>query len=71
MATTTLYLETAEAAALTRLSESYLEKLRGSGKGPLFAKLGRRVVYRHPDVTAWVDARLRPSTSAVTASSVD
>lgn len=70
METAALYLETAEAAAFCRLSKSYLDKLRCRGGGPLFLKLGRRVRYRPADLINWVDARLRTSTSATSASRV-
>jgi predicted DNA-binding transcriptional regulator AlpA len=56
-------LSVSEVAVLTGLSASFLNKLRLSGGGPPFAKLGRRVVYRHAKVVAWVDEQSHRSTS--------
>jgi excisionase family DNA binding protein len=52
-----------EAAALLRLSERTLERLRITGLGPVFVKAGRRVLYRESDLEAWVESRVRGSTS--------
>jgi hypothetical protein len=52
-----------QAASYTCLSASTLNKLRVFGGGPLFLKLGRRVVYDVADLDAWLDARRRRSTS--------
>jgi excisionase family DNA binding protein len=40
-----------------------LERFRVSGDGPRFVKAGRLVRYRVEDVDAWVNARVRHSTS--------
>lgn len=45
------------------LAESTLEKLRCSGEGPKFVKLGRAVRYRVADLDAFVAARVVSSTS--------
>ena len=46
------------------LSQSKLAKLRCSGTGPRFVKLGRRTVaYRIADVEAYIHQNLRNSTS--------
>jgi len=50
-------------ADLLGLSKSTLAKMRLSGKGPVFSKLGRRVVYRPEDVDAWIASRRFRSTS--------
>ncbi|MBD9652925.1 helix-turn-helix domain-containing protein [Ensifer sp. ENS09] len=63
----TTCLETSEAAAFCRLSESYLEKLRCKGNGPAFLKLGRRVRYRIADLIAWLETRIQRSTSSTLA----
>ncbi|OWV82708.1 helix-turn-helix domain-containing protein [Rhizobium sp. R693] len=63
MQSTLSFLETTEAAALCRLSKQYLEKLRCTGGGPIFVKLGRRVRYRPADIQAWSEANRRTSTS--------
>jgi predicted DNA-binding transcriptional regulator AlpA len=53
-----------EAAAETlAVSISWLNKLRVSGGGPPFSKLGRRVVYSYQDLQDWVASRRRNSTS--------
>lgn len=51
------------AARRCGLSVSTLNKLRLTGGGPRFAKLGRAVRYRVADVDAWIEASLRNSTS--------
>jgi predicted DNA-binding transcriptional regulator AlpA len=52
-----------EAAKYLGLSASTLAKLRMSGDGPTFAKLGRRVVvYRLADLDEWVTRSRRKST---------
>lgn len=56
-------MRTAEAAAHLGVSKSFLEKLRLTGLGPRFAKLGKAVVYDSTDLDAWADARKRNSTS--------
>ncbi len=52
-------------AAAERLgvSAAFLNKLRSQGGGPIFAKLGRRVVYSIADLDAWQHAHRRRSTS--------
>lgn len=57
------FLTQREAAALLRLSERTLERYRLSGTGPAFVKLGRRVVYRAADLTAFTEAHTYRSTS--------
>lgn len=54
-----------DAARILHLSQSTLAKLRLSGNGPVYCKLGRRVVYRLDDLTTWLAARRRRSTSDV------
>jgi len=46
------------------LSETYLQKLRLSGKGPAYAKpTGRRVIYSVADIEMWLAASRVNSTS--------
>jgi predicted DNA-binding transcriptional regulator AlpA len=52
-----------EVAALLRLSERTLERMRVTGGGPRFVKAGRRVAYRATDIDAWIASRVRNSTS--------
>lgn len=57
------YLPTSGAATYLSKSISYLEKMRGTGDGPLFAKLGGSVVYKIEDLDSWVASRTVKSTS--------
>lgn len=59
----TRWLRTKPAADYIGLSKSTLEKLRVTGGGPVYAALGRVVVYRIEDLDAWVAAHQRRSTS--------
>lgn len=52
-----------EASPLVGLKVSTLQKLRVSGGGPRFAKLGRAVRYREEDLEEWLTARVVSSTS--------
>ena len=61
----TIALDTHEAANRTGLSASTLRKLRLTGRGPKFLKLGRSVRYRETDIEAWLEARAVQSTSEV------
>ncbi len=57
-------LRTPEAAAYCGLSASTFEKLRLTGDGPEFLRLGRRAVgYDRDSLDAWLDSRRRRSTS--------
>ena len=56
-------LRTDGAAEYCGSSASTFEKLRLTGGGPIYAKLGRRVVYRVEDLDAWLAANRRRSTS--------
>ena len=56
-------LDASRASGWTGLSTSTLAKLRLSGKGPAYAKLGRRVVYKIDDLEAWIEAHRHQSTS--------
>jgi len=48
-------LTTAEVAAITRTPASTLRYWRHLQSGPHSFRLGRRVVYRRSDVTAWLE----------------
>ena len=52
-----------EAAALMSLSVTYLNKLRCTGEGPVFRKVGRAVLYDADDIAYWLDNKTRESTS--------
>ena len=51
------------AARFVGLSESTLAKLRLNGNGPIYCKLGRRVVYRPADLEQWLQSRTTRDTS--------
>jgi predicted DNA-binding transcriptional regulator AlpA len=57
------YLRTPDAALILGLSARTLEKHRCYGTGPVFHKLGGRVVYALADLQSWVDQGVRRSTS--------
>ena len=56
-------LTTRQAAEALALSISWLAKLRLYGGGPPFLRLGRCVRYRREDLTKWIEAKARTSTS--------
>jgi hypothetical protein len=57
-------LSTRDAARFLGVSASMLGKLRiSSGGGPLFSKLGRRVIYDVIDLEEWSASRKRRHTS--------
>ena len=57
------YLRTQEAARTLGLSPRTLEKHRTYGTGPVYRKLGGRIVYAPEDLRIWADRGLRRSTS--------
>ncbi len=57
------YLRTDEAAQFLGLSPRTLEKHRTYGTGPIYRKLGGRVVYAVPDLQQWADSGTASSTS--------
>jgi len=53
-----------EAAKYLGLSASTLAKMRLRGDGPVYSKLGPRiVVYEQPELDAWIMSNRRASTS--------
>lgn len=52
-----------DAARFVGLSESTLAKLRLNGNGPIYCKLGRRVVYRPADLEEWLQSRTARDTT--------
>jgi hypothetical protein len=52
-----------EAAKVLSLAPSTLAKLRLSGNGPVYYKLGRRVAYRWENLEAWLASRIARNTS--------
>jgi len=57
------FVRTIEAARLLDLSPRTLEKHRCDGTGPIYHKLGGRVVYSIADLQAWIEGSARQSTS--------
>lgn len=47
------YLTVKEAAHFLRVSKSFLDKLRCTGGGPSFTRVGRKILYRRIDLEAW------------------
>lgn len=58
------WLRTPQAALYLNLSRRTLEKLRSSGDGPAYRKVGGTVLYRMAELDAWVESRRFTSTSA-------
>ena len=56
-------LNAGQAAQQLGLSVSTLAKMRLYGTGPVYSKLGRRVVYRPEDLDVWVSRNRFNSTS--------
>ena len=57
------FLRTPDAALHLGLSARTLEKHRCFGTGPIYRKLGGRIVYAISDLDAWAERGLRHSTS--------
>jgi hypothetical protein len=57
------YLRTPDAAVHLGLSARTLEKHRCYGTGPVYRKLGGRIVYALADLDAWAEVGTRRSTS--------
>ena len=62
-ATPPRYLRTPEAARFLGLSDRTMEKHRSYGTGPVYMKIGGRVVYTLADLQAWSQRGVRSSTS--------
>jgi hypothetical protein len=60
----TTFLDTKSAAQrLVGVKPRTLEKWRIQGRGPVFRKFGRKVVYAESDLEIWAEAQRRLSTS--------
>lgn len=57
-------LNVSQAAEYIGVSDSFLNKARLTGGGPVFLKLGRLVVYDRADLDTWLRSCRRTSTSA-------
>ena len=51
------------AAAYLHLARQTLAKMRVSGTGPSYYKVGRRILYDRMELDGWLDTRRRRSTS--------
>jgi hypothetical protein len=60
---TTSFISSSEAEQLLALPKNTLAKMRVSGEGPAFHKLGKRVRYSVADLETWLQARRYTSTS--------
>jgi predicted DNA-binding transcriptional regulator AlpA len=60
-------LPTGPAAEYLGLGKPTLDKLRVTGGGPAFIKIGKRVIYDPADLDAWIAQHRRSSTSQNTA----
>lgn len=59
-----MFVSVKEAAVILHCSKSFLDKLRVSGGGPEFVRLGaRKVLYRCQDLETWARSRRFESTS--------
>jgi predicted DNA-binding transcriptional regulator AlpA len=61
------YVDTRKLAQITGISASTWNKRRLTGDTPPFNKIGKSVRYHVPTVRAWMDERMRRSTSESTA----
>ena len=52
-----------QAADYTNISKSSLNKLRVYGGGPLYIKVGARVIYDRVDLDAWLERKKVANTS--------
>ena len=56
-------INTSQLALRTGIAASTWNKRRLTGDSPPHVKIGRRVLYRWTDVEAWLESKLRHSTS--------
>jgi len=64
------YLRTPDAARFLGISIRTMEKHRTYGTGPLYRKIGGRIVYSVDDLQAWTEDGIRKSASEKTATRV-
>jgi DNA-binding transcriptional MerR regulator len=63
---TPLVVDTTAVSEMTGIPAETLKYYRRAGKGPRWARIGKRVVYRPRDVEAWIDS-MYPAIPAVSA----
>ncbi len=59
-----LLLTTPEAAVVLRVSTVTIKRLRSSGRGPAYVRLGRLIRYPVGDLRRWINAKRVISTEA-------
>ena len=59
-------LDDVEAASLVRLARRTLARRRADGTGPVFIRLGRRILYHPDDLKEWAQSHRYRSTSEPT-----
>ena len=59
------YRNVSEAADYLRSSKSTLDKMRVTGDGPMYTKIGKRVVYDTADLDAFAERHKRASTAEI------
>jgi predicted DNA-binding transcriptional regulator AlpA len=52
-----------QASSYCGVSKSYMDKLRTTGNGPTFIRLGRRIVYDTADLDSWLESGRHKSTT--------
>lgn len=57
------FINTKQAAADYGLSTSWLAKLRLTGNGCAYRKVGKRVLYRRDEFVSWIESHSQRSTS--------
>lgn len=50
------FVTTKEAAQILQKSEGYVKKLRMARSGPPYYKIGKSVLYKRDELTAWVES---------------
>ena len=58
-------LVTKEAASYIGMSEDFMKRARITGKGPMFVKIGRKVLYRIVDLDNFVAQNLHMNLSTI------
>lgn len=63
MNNTSPFMTPKQVAEYVHMSTSALAKIRVTGGGPPYVKFGRRVLYRKSDLDAYIEVRVRRSTT--------
>lgn len=57
------FMNVSEVSVRLGVSVSHLNKMRLTGRGPAFVKIGRRVAYDPDALAKWLESRTQSSTS--------